>query len=64
MDWLEKQLATIRTERDDAKLFIVQHHPFHNRESLDPLGKNVFFNFTFDDKQDKSVQKVYLDNHQ
>jgi len=58
LDWLDKQLGTIKNERGDAKMFIVQHHPFHNLASLDPFGQNLIFNFTFDDEQDKTVQKV------
>mmetsp|Transcript_23265 Transcript_23265/g.31872 ORF Transcript_23265/g.31872 Transcript_23265/m.31872 type:complete len:138 (+) Transcript_23265:3-416(+) len=38
--------------------FLMQHHPFHNRDSLDPLGHNIAFNFTFDNNQDKSVEQL------
>lgn len=58
LDWLDKQLNTTKSEDADARIFLVQHHPFHNREILDPFGNNYGFNFTFDDKQDKKVQEV------
>ena len=58
LDWLTKQLDLIKNEQANSKFFIVQHHPFHNRAALDPFGNNYVFNFTFDDNQDKTVQKV------
>ena len=58
LKWLDNQLGIIKSEREDARIFIMQHHPFHNRESLDPLGNNYAFNFTFDKSQDAVVQEV------
>jgi hypothetical protein len=54
-DWLQKRLAV---SDPDNKYFIFQHHPFHNWDILDPFGHNSFWNFTFDDTQDKRVQQV------
>ena len=70
MDWLRNTLSNIQKQSAAKKeqdagaaeasqtFFIMQHHPFHNRDSLDPLGHNVVFNFTFDNNQDKSVEQV------
>ena len=70
MDWLRNTLSDIQKQSAAKKeqnagaaeasqtFFIMQHHPFHNRDSLDPLGHNVVFNFTFDNNQDKSVEQV------
>lgn len=64
-DWLSQQLGPLSTASADAvnttRFFIVQHHPFHNRDVLDPAGKNRFYNFTFDDKQDARVQSLLDD---
>lgn len=59
-EWLTNQLQAMADagKADTQKLFIVQHHPFHNRDVLDPLGQNRVYNFTFDDKQLSTVQKV------
>jgi hypothetical protein len=59
LDWLDKELNAIKSEDASSKLFIVQHHPFHNRAILDPFGNNYGFNFTFDDYQDKRVQDIF-----
>ena len=58
--WLRQQLATIAASTDLARerVFLVQHHPFHNRDVLDPFGKNRVYNFTFDDHQLASVQDM------
>ena len=53
MEWLDKQLQplSLAPAANDTRFFLMQHHPFHNRDVLDPFGKNREFNFTFDDKQ-------------
>ena len=60
MDWLRSTLSDFQLQGKkqvesaaQQSFFIMQHHPFHNRDSLDPLGHNVLFNFTFDNNQDK-----------
>jgi hypothetical protein len=55
VDWLSQRLAAADK---DTKFFIAQHHPFHNRDALDPFGQNILFNFTFDARQDARVQEV------
>jgi hypothetical protein len=55
MDWLRETLGALNqtAASSQQQFFLMQHHPFHNRDSLDPFGHNVLFNFTFDDQQDK-----------
>ncbi len=53
--WLRDTLAASDAA---SKFFIFQHHPFHNWDILDPFGHNKFYNFTFDDVQDKRVQTI------
>lgn len=53
--WLQARLAASEA---GSKFFLFQHHPFHNWDILDPFGHNKFYNFTFDDKQDKAVQSI------
>jgi hypothetical protein len=60
--WLQNELSLIRDENPESKIFIIQHHPFHNRQILDPFGQNIVFNFTFDDFQCKQVQNVLSTN--
>lgn len=55
LDWLSK---TLKSQDPVSKFFIMQHHPFHNRDSFSPFGHNLFMNFTFDDKQNARVQHV------
>ena len=63
-EWLTNQLHDISNKQDKdiqaatQKLFLVQHHPFHNRDVLDPVGHNRVYNFTFDDKQLLTVQNI------
>lgn len=57
-DWLSHEIQSLSDEgkSDTQKIFLVQHHPFHNRDVLDPFGQNRIYNFTFDDKQLSTVQ--------
>ena len=59
-DWLDKTLKEMKAlpNSDDIRIFIMQHHPFRNRDIADPFGKNLLFNFTFDDKQDAQIQNL------
>lgn len=56
-DWLNTTLKE-GLEKHIEQFFIVQHHPFHNRDSLDPFGFNVKYNFTFDKHQDFALQEL------
>lgn len=58
LEWLTNQLTNMASagKSDTQKVFFVQHHPFHNRDALDPFGHNRMYNFTFDDKQLSTVQ--------
>jgi len=56
LEWLANQLDSMREKSDTQKVFIVQHHPFHNRDVMDPMGHNRIYNFTFDDAQLKVMQ--------
>lgn len=59
--WLREQLQNLADVSVDVKkerIFLVQHHPFHNRDILDPFGKNRMYNFTFDDRQLASIQTM------
>lgn len=56
--WFDSYLNTTSSSLPDAKIFIMQHHPFHNRDALDPFGQNRLFNFTFDKQQDALVQEL------
>jgi predicted MPP superfamily phosphohydrolase len=38
-DWLSARLSE---SSDSDRFFLLQHHPFHNRDSLDPLGHNRY----------------------
>jgi len=60
LEWLTQQLEQLGdgTSAPTQKIFLVQHHPFHNRDVLDPFGRNRMYNFTFDDKQLATVQGV------
>ena len=59
IDWISNTIPKYHT--NDTKYFIVQHHPFRNRDVLDPMGHNVFYNFTFDEYQDYSIQTLLQD---
>ena len=57
--WFNNYLNQLSAGDDkDSKIFIMQHHPFHNRDILDPFGLNRFYNFTFDKYQDSQVQTL------
>jgi predicted MPP superfamily phosphohydrolase len=58
-DWISKTIPKYHS--NDTKYFIVQHHPFRNRDILDPFGHNAFYNFTFDEYQDHAVQNLLQD---
>ena len=61
-EWLTQQLQSLSdvnsVSAPTQKVFLVQHHPFHNRDVLDPFGQNRMYNFTFDDKQLATVQGI------
>ena len=57
--WLDNNLKALTQDHENIQMFLLQHHPFHNRESLDPFGNNYLYNFTFDKQQDKRIQQVF-----
>jgi len=60
-DWLDTQLKTLSEQPsaiDNTRFFLIQHHPFHNRDLMDPLGHNLYYNFTFDFNQDSTMQNL------
>ena len=59
--WLDNTLKSMveANKSTNSRLFVLQHHPFHNREALDPFGNNYMYNFTFDKQQDKKVQQIF-----
>ena len=59
--WLDDTLKSMveANKSTNSRLFVLQHHPFHNREALDPFGNNYMYNFTFDKQQDKKVQQIF-----
>lgn len=58
LEWFDNELNTLHTANPSTKLFIAQHHPFHNRDILDPFGNNLYFNFTFDKYQDRRIEEI------
>lgn len=58
-DWISNTIP--KYHNNNTRYFVVQHHPFHNRDILDPMGHNVFYNFTFDEYQDHTVQNLLQD---
>ena len=58
MEWLAGTLSSHAERSRDNRFFIMQHHPFRNRDIWDPYGKNEVKNFTFDDVQDKKIEQV------
>ena len=58
MEWLSNTLSSHAERNKENRFFIMQHHPFRNRDIWDPYGKNEVKNFTFDDDQDKQIEQV------
>ena len=62
--WQQRKGWTESQPPPAPRAFLVQHHPFHNRNLLSPLGRNELdpfglnSNFTFDMRQDERVQEV------
>lgn len=59
-DWLRSEI--ISADKESDYYFLIQHHPFHNREVWSPVGENRILNFTFDAYQDAVIQDILNSN--